>query len=142
MATIDKLDFKVYVDYARRTRLIELVNKDYGLGQSQGIGAQIEVVDIHPRVLELDLLIGLMRQYAPWASFWPPKKFQEQRRPVFMRHRIAPSLGTFSKQDADYETVLNFSPETKEQETEQRILCTCFQQIHTINGWKIGRAHV
>jgi len=135
MATIDKLDFRVHVQYARRTQMVESINKEYRISEASSIPEQIKVVDMYPRFMEIDLLLGMVRSHAPWAMFWPPRKFFSQRRPSFTSYRVLPSLGTLEKQVSDYSKINNYSCRSSKQESEKQAIMSCFQQIDKINGW-------
>ena len=135
MATIDKLDFSVYIQYAKRTEMIEEVNKQYRFHEAFTIPAQIQVMDISPRGLEVDILLGAARCYAPWAFFWPPKKFFAQRRPSFSSYRVVPSLGTLEKQAADYAKICNYPCSSSRQEAEKGAIISCLEVVDKLNEW-------
>ena len=80
MATIDKLDIGIYIQYARRAEYIEGIKSQYHLDQASSIPAQTQVTDLYPKLSELDLLLGVQRSYAPWAYFYPPKSFNLRRK--------------------------------------------------------------
>ncbi|MCB1111300.1 MAG: DUF5399 domain-containing protein [Chlamydiales bacterium] len=135
MATIDKLDISVYNLYAMRTKMIEQINQQYRLSEAGTIPPQTAVMDMYPRLSELDLLLGIVPLHAPWAYFFPPKTFRRIRRSPFAFHRVAPSLGTFEEQEeveAALEQVDCGSPEEKK---EKEILQQAFSQINKINEW-------
>jgi hypothetical protein len=135
MTTIDKLDIGIYVQYARRTQLIEQINQQYHLQDAATIPPQIQMVDLYPKLSELDLLLGIVPVQAPWAYFFPPPKFRFQRRSPFGFFRVAPSLGSFDKEDEDEEKLDQTTCETEEEEKEKQAIKGCFAQIDKINNW-------
>lgn len=142
MATIDKLDIAVHMQYARRMEFVEAVQGQYHLEEARTIPAQTLVVDIYPRLSEMDLLLGVSRTYAPWAYFYPPKGFFKQRRHSFARHRMAPALGSLDKAEADGDLVASIETNTPEEEEEKNLLQAALKQIDEINdliGFVLGR---
>ncbi|MFI5343016.1 MAG: DUF5399 family protein [Chlamydiales bacterium] len=142
MTTIDKLDMGIYVQYAKRTQLIEQINQQYHLDEAASIPAQIRVLDFSPRPLEIDILLGMRIIQTPWAYFFPPPKFQFQRRSPFGFFRVAPSLGSFEKEEDDESVLDEMECETEDEKKEQKVLKSCFAQIGKINEWMgfiIGR---
>lgn len=142
MTTIDRLDLAIHVQYARRTEFIEAVRGQYHLEEADRIPAQAMVVDIYPRVSEMDLLLGVARTYAPWAYFFPPKRFFSQRRTSFSRFRVAPTLGSLEDQDADAAKVAAVVPKSPEEAEEKELISKCLSEIENINeliGFVIGR---
>ena len=99
MTTIDKLDIGIYIQYAKRTTMIEQINQQYHLDEAGSIPAQIQVLDVYPKLTEMDLLLGVGPVQNPWAFFFPPPQFRFQRRSPFGFFRVAPSLGTFEEEE-------------------------------------------
>jgi hypothetical protein len=99
MTTIDKLDMGIYIQYARRTQLIEQINQQYHLDQASSIPPQLSLISLHPRLTEMDILLGVVPVQTPWAHFFPPSQFRFQRRSPFGFFRVAPSLGSFEKEE-------------------------------------------
>lgn len=142
MATIDKLDIAIHIQYAYRTELIEQIREQYHLEEADSIPPQTLVVDIYPRVSEMDLLLGVARAHAPWAYFYPPKRYFSQRRASFASFRVAPSLGSLEKQQADAAKLAAVSCKSPEEEEERTILSRCLEEIENINdliGFVVGR---
>jgi hypothetical protein len=135
MTTIDKLDIGIYVQYARRTQLVEQTNRQYHLQDAASIPPQIQLVDIYPKLTEIDLLLGIVPVQAPWAYFFPPPRFHFQRRSPFGFFRVAPSLGSFDKEDEDEQKLDQTECETEEDEKEKKVIKACFLQIDKINNW-------
>lgn len=135
MTTIDKLDIGIYMQYARRTTLIEQTNQEYHLDQAASIPAQIQVLDVYPKLTEMDLLLGVRIVQNPWAFFLPPSSYRFQRRSPFGFFRVAPSLGSFEEEEEDERKFDEIECETEEEETEKKALKSCFQQIKKINNW-------
>ena len=91
--TIDKFDIGIYIQYARRTQLMEQVLSQYHMREATGVPAQALIVDLYPKLAELDLLLGVATYSTTWAYFYAPKSYTEQRRSPFAFHRIIPILG-------------------------------------------------
>jgi hypothetical protein len=134
MATIDQLDLQVYFQYARWTEYIENVNKEFRLKEAESIPAQTQVVDISPKLSHLDLLLGVAVFMTPWAYFLPPKKFNLQRRSPFSFSRVAPSLGSAEKQEADMARLAGEICQTKEEEVEKAVLLNCLGNLEKLNS--------
>lgn len=135
MTTIDKLDIGIYVQYARRTSMVEATNQEYHLDEAASIPAQIQVLDVYPKLSEMDLLLGVGPVQNPWAFFFPPPKFNFQRRSPFGFFRVAPSLGSFEEEEENEQELDNVECEDEEEENEKKALKGCFEQIKKINGW-------
>ena len=135
MATIDKLDLSVYNLYAVRTRMIEQINQQLRLDQAGSIPPQIQIMDIYPKLTELDILLGIVPLHAPWAYFYPPKDFKTKRRSVFGFSRILPSLGNQELQDQAEQAVASIICRNTDEEQERQALKGCFAQISKINEW-------
>ena len=98
MATIDKLDLSVYNLYAIRTKMIEQTQELYQLDKAGTIPPQTMLVNFYPKMNELDILLGNIAMFTPWAYFYPPRNFRYQRRSPFAFHRVAPTLGLYKEQ--------------------------------------------
>lgn len=135
MATIDKLDLSVYNLYAIRTRMVEQINQQLQLDKAASIPPQTQVMDIFPKLDELDILMGIVPLNTPWAYFYPPQQFRRIRRSPFAFYRVAPSLGSIEDQEKG-EAILDSIPcETPEEEKEKAAIKGCFKQIEQINRW-------
>ena len=135
MTTIDKLDMSVYNLYAVRQRLIEEIDGELRLKEAVTIPPQTQVLDIYPKLSEVDILLGIVPYHTPWAYFYPPRRFRSMRRSPFASYRIAPTLGSLEEQEeteAALEDVVCKSPEEKK---EKAIIQACFKQINEINDW-------
>jgi hypothetical protein len=135
MTTIDKLDIGIYIQYAKRTQLIEQINQQYHLTEAAAIPVQTQLVDLYPKLTELDILLGVVAVTTPWAYFFPPPRFRYQRRSPFGFFRVAPSLGSFEEEAQDMQKLEKIVCETPDQEKEKKVLRNCFAQIEKINGW-------
>lgn len=135
MATIDKLDLNVYNLYAIRTKMIEQINQEMRLDQAASIPPQTQIVDIFPKLTELDLLLGIVPLHTPWAYFYPPQKFRFTRRSPFAFFRVAPTLGSFEDQDESERQLDNIECKTPEEEKEKAAIKGCFKQVAQINRW-------
>ena len=146
--TIDKFDIGIYIQYARRTQLMEQVMSQYHLREATGVPAQALIVDLYPKLAELDLLLGIATLSSPWAYFYAPRSYGSQRRSPFTFHRIIPFMGERNQEDEqkkDEEIIEEMECRTPEEERERKVLKACFQQIEEINsllryiGGRIGQ---
>lgn len=135
MATIDKLDLSVYNLYALRTKMIEQINQEFRLDQAASIPPQTQVVDIYPKLSELDLLLGIVPSNMPWAYFYPPKQYRRRRRSPFAFYRVAPSLGTLSEQEEMEEFIAGLPCSGAEEMQEKEKIQACFKELNKINSW-------
>lgn len=135
MTTIDKLDISVYNLYAIRTKMVEQINQQLRLEEASSIPPQISLVDIYPKLTELDILIGVVPLATPWAYFYPPKEFKFLRRSSFAFYRVAPTLGTLEEQAAEADRIAGYPCKTPEEEKEREIINSCFAQIDKLNNW-------
>ena len=143
--TIDQLDIGIYIQYARRTELIEQVRQQYHLPEAGQVPAQALIVDLYPKLSEMDILLGAASSHAPWAYFFAPKDFASRRRSSFAFSRIMPIFGSKDKEDKDEETLDQTVCHSKEEEEEKSILKTCVHQIKHLSsllhyiGGRIGQ---
>jgi hypothetical protein len=135
MTTIDKLDVGIYIQYARRTNMIEQINQQYHLDEASSIPPQLQVLDFYPKLSEMDILLGVGTVQNPWAFFFPPSQFRYQRRSPFGFFRVAPSLGSFEEEEGNERELDQTECETEEEENEKKALKNCFAQIKKINNW-------
>jgi hypothetical protein len=134
MATIDKLDIGIHNLYARRTELLEEIER-FRLPETSAIPAQLTLVDFYARPSELELLLGNAVPHIQWAEFQEPKKFRTRRRSSFAFYQVAPTLGSREKQDEDERHADETECETAEEEREKTSILACFRQIKQINDW-------
>ncbi len=142
MATIDKLDLSVYNLYAMRTMMIEQIHQRLPLDQASSIPPQTFIVDNFPKLTEIDILLGIVPLFTPWAYFYPPKKFRDRRRSPFSFFRVAPSLGTLAEQENSEKLLDSVECHSPEEEVERAAIKGCFKQMEQINRWMgyiIGR---
>ncbi len=143
--TIDRLDIGIYIQYARRTQLIEQVQQQYNLREASSIPAQALIVDLYPKLSELDLLLGVGTTLAPWAYFFPPKSYSKQRQSPFAFHRVLPSFGDSDAEDEEEKKLSTLVCENPEEEEERGVLLTCIKKIKELNslmkyiGGRIGQ---
>lgn len=135
MTTIDQLDISVYNLYAIRTKMIEQINQQLQLDKASSIPPQTSVVDIYPKLSEIDLVLGVVPLNTPWAYFYPPKTFYRSRRSPFAFFRIAPSLGSLEDQSRDEQTLESVDCRSPEEEKEKAAIRGCFKQMGEINRW-------
>jgi Family of unknown function (DUF5399) len=135
MTTIDQLDLSVYNLYAMRTKLVEQVNSQLRLEEASSIPPQTLVLDIYPKLTELDILLGIVPLNTPWAYFFPPKHFNALRRSPFAFYRVVPSMGSFKDQEEDEQNLNDTEAETEDEKEEKEVLKKCFKQIDKLNSW-------
>lgn len=135
MATIDKLDLNVYNLYAIRTKMVEQINQQLQLDKAESIPPQTSVMNIYPKLTELDILLGIVPLHTPWAYFFPPKQFQSIRRSPFAFFRVAPSLGSLEEQEKEEAILDAIVCSSPEQAKEKAAIKNCFKQIEQINRW-------
>jgi len=146
--TIDKFDVGIYIQYARRTQLIEQVRQQYHVAEAGQVPATALMVDLYPKLKELDILMGTISVGAPWAYFYAPYHFIELRRNPFSFHRIVPSFERKGKrkdqgkkddqdelEEQSQEQVLDaIECVTDEEIREKSIIQACLKQIEEINS--------
>lgn len=142
MATIDKLDISVYSNYALRITLIEEINSQLRMNEAASIPPQLQVIDIYPKLTEMDLVLGLAPLATPWAYFYPPPRYKELRRNPFAFFRVAPSFGALDKEEEHEENLDQEECETEEEEEEKEAIRSCLKQMGKINemiSYIVGR---
>jgi len=151
--TIDNFDIGIYIQYARRTQLVEQVIQQYHLREAGAVSAQALIVDLYPKLAELDLLLGVSTLSTPWAYFYAPKSYSSQRRSPFAFHRVVPIIGEDERErehggqqgKKDEEILEEIPCKSPEDEGERKVLRACFRQIEEINsllryiGGRIGQ---
>jgi len=143
--TIDRLDIGIYVQYARRMQLIEQIQEQYHLKEASNVPAQALIIDLYPKLSELDLLLGVGSTVTPWAFFYPPKEFEFQRRSPFAFHRIIPILVDADAEKQEEEKLDREECSSDEEEEERAVLKTCLKKIRQINellryvGGRVGQ---
>lgn len=135
MTTIDDLDIKIYIQYAQRTQAVEQINRQLRLEEAASIPPQIQMVDLFPKLSEMEILLGVLPVSTPWALFFPPPRYRFQRRSPFGFFRVAPSLGSFEEEERDRKKMDEIECDTEEEKEEKQTLKKCFQQIEKINHW-------
>lgn len=135
MATIDNLDMNIYNLYALRTKMIEQINQQLRLDQASSIPPQTVILDIWPKLTELDLLLGIVPMGTPWAYFYAPQKFRDIRRSPFAFHRIAPSLGSDEEQEEKENEIEEMEVDSEEDKDKKVKILACLKEIKKINSW-------
>lgn len=135
MPTIDNFDISVYIDYARRMQMLEGINRQYHLQDASSIPPQTSVIDLYPKLSELDLLLGVARTYAPWALFLPPQRFLLRRKASFSFSRVAPTFGGEEEEEKYLNLLKTFPCKTKQEQSERESLLGCLNQMNEINDW-------
>lgn len=142
--TIDNLDISIYFQYARRTQLIEQIQEQYSIREAGGVPAQTIIIDLYPKLKELDILLGVAETFAPWAYFYPPPNFSYQRQSPFTFHRVIPILEETGDED-ECEKKLDDEECDSEEEEERGILKRGLKEIRRLNslmryiGGRIGQ---
>jgi hypothetical protein len=137
MTTIDKLDLSVYNLYALRTTMVEQIQSQLRLDLDSSIPPQTHVLNIYPKMTEMEMLLGVTPMNPPWAFFGPPPKLRKRvvRRSPFAFWRVAPALGSYSEQEEDEERLINYVCEDEEEKEEKEAILGCLKQVTKINGW-------
>ena len=143
--TIDHLDIGIYIQYARRTQLLEQVRAQYHLKEAEMIPAQALIVDLYPKLSELEILLGVGTTEAPWAYFIPPTRYSSQRRSPFAFHRILPVFGKQNAENEEEEKLNHIPVSSQEEEEEKLNIRSCLKKIGELDsilrfiGGRIGQ---
>lgn len=135
MPTIDKLPIEIYFEYARHTDTVERIQEEFHLKEASSIPTQTQVVDIFPRRSALDSILEGARVHNPWAYFTAPKKFRFQRRSPFSFSRVAPSLGSEAKLEADIAKLDGLECPSEEEQVEKGVIMKCLERLEKLNSW-------
>lgn len=133
--TIDKLEMSAYLRYAEHSMMVERTNQQWRLDQAGSIPPQISILDVYPKLAELDLLLGISPVVASWAYFFPPPNFMKKRRSPFGVSRLLPSLGDEEEQEEQEHRAASQPCADEEEVEEKNAIMKCFAQISKINGW-------
>jgi hypothetical protein len=144
MITIDNFDITVHNLYAIRTQMIEETRRTLRLDQAASIPPQTLVfTDKAPKLTELDILLGITQELAPYAYFKQPEGFEMGlRRSPFSFSRIAPSFGPREGHSAQEGALLAIVTDSKEEKEEQKDILRLLNTLETLNDWKgyiVGR---
>jgi len=143
--TIDRLDIGIYVQYARRMQLLEQIQQQYHLKEAGNVPAQALIIDLYPKLSELDLLLGIGTTIAPWALFMAPEDFTFQRRSPFAFHRLIPIFGEADAEEKEEKKLDDIECENEEEEQEKSAIRGCLKKIKDLNsmlryiGGRIGQ---
>lgn len=143
--TIDHLDIGIYIQYARRMQMIEQIQQQFHLKEAASVPAQALIVDLYPKLSELDLLLGVGTTIAPWAYFFPPKDFSLQRRSEFAFYRIMPIFGHFDAEEEQEKKLQAIECDSEDEEEEKSAILRCLSKVKDINkllrfiGGRIGQ---
>lgn len=135
MTTIDQLDISIYNLYAIRTRMMEQFSTQIRIAEDHTIPPQTQMVNILPKLTELDILLGVIPVVTPWAYFFPPQRYRFIRRSPFAFHRVAPSLGSLDQHVHDEAKIAQVECHTAEEKQEKETILNCLSQIDKINEW-------
>jgi hypothetical protein len=135
MVTIDNIDIGVYIDYARRTQYVDEFTRQIRLQEAETIPAQLQVINLYPRMTEMDILLGVIPVTTPWAYFFPPKRFLSQRRSAFTFSQVAPLVTSFEKAGDIEKKLEELECEDEEEEEEKKSLLRCLRQVKKLNSW-------
>lgn len=142
MATIDQLDLSVYSNYALQITLKEQIYSQLRMTEASSIPPQLQLVDISPKLSELDLVLGIVPLATPWAYFYPPQRYRDLRRNPFAFFRVAPAFGSLDKDEEEKEKLDQIVCEDEKEEEEKAILKKCLGQMNKINemiNYIVGR---
>jgi hypothetical protein len=143
--TIDRLDIGIYIQYARRMQLVEQIEAQYHYKDATTIPASALIVDLYPKLTELDLLLGVGTTLAPWAYFYPPNAFSAQRRSAFAFHRLAPIFGKSDAEILEEKKLDEIECSSDEEESEKSAIRGCLKKLKELNelvryiGGRIGQ---
>ena len=135
MVTIDNIDIGVYIDYARRTQYVDEFTRQIRLQEAESIPPQLQVIYLFPRMAEIDILLGVIPVTTPWAFFFPPKNFRNQRRSAFTFSQIVPHVNPFGSDESEEDRLDKIECDSEEEEEEKKVLLTCIKQIKKLNSW-------
>lgn len=135
MATIDNLDVSIYNLYAVRAKLIEDINFEFHFEDASYIPPQTTLIDLYPKLTELDILLGIAPRGGSWAFFYPPKNISHMRKSPFTPSRIMPSLGEEEDCKKTLENLRNKHCRDGEEEREKEVLLNCIHQVGRLNEW-------
>lgn len=143
MPTIDQLDIKIYVQYAKTATAVEQINNQFHLPDAASVPPQTRVVDIYPKLTELELLLGVTPfLHKPYAHFVEPRGFAHQRWSPFTFGQIAPLLGPLEKQLKLRKKLRKVKCGKKRHAHDRDALVDCLEEVDEINnqlGFIIGR---
>jgi hypothetical protein len=137
MTTIDKLDIGIYIQYARRTQMIDDMNRQIRLQEADTIPAQLQLLNIYAKPSEMDILLGVITVTTPWAYFFPPKNYSLQRRSPFTFAQIAPIFTIFGddEKESDEDKLNKLACSSPDEEEEKKTMIRCLQNLKKINSW-------
>lgn len=119
--TIDNLGIETYTKYAQdQAQLDEKI-----ITESRFIPYEAEMdVTLPSFASEFDLLLETNRRNSPWADFFAPPYYFEQKKRLF-RFQIIPSLGSDEKKESQFDRI-----KRKVKEDEER------HQAHPPESWE------
>jgi hypothetical protein len=143
MATIDQLDIRIYVQYAKRASQVEQIQREYHLTDATSVPPQTRVVDIYPKLTELELLLGVSPfLHKPWAHFAAPEQFDTQRWSPFAFGQVAPMLGSLEKQNLLRKKLKEKKGKGRRNRKRRNAILDCLDEVDELNtmlGFIIGR---
>jgi hypothetical protein len=114
--TIDNLGIDASNRYAEDQKLLD---KDL-LQEARGIPRQTEVdVTVPYFASELELLLDLQTKVLPWAEFYAPLKYGEQKKRLFT-YQVVPSLGSEDRQESQAQKILAKIKERAEKREKEK----------------------
>jgi len=100
--TIDNLGVEVSTRYAQDQKQLD----QKLIKESRGISTQTEIDVTMPSFSsELEALLQLQARTLPWADFYAPDKYNEQKKRLFTFQAV-PSLGTEDKKESQAQKIL------------------------------------
>ncbi|HSX04760.1 MAG TPA: DUF5399 family protein [Rhabdochlamydiaceae bacterium] len=113
--TIDNLG----VDISTRYALDQERAAESFMKEARGIPSQTQIdVTIPSFTSEFEHLFGLGLSNAPWADFFAPSRYYEQKKRLFSQ-RLIPILGTPDKTDAELQRITNLGKVVRKEEGEK-----------------------
>lgn len=143
--TIDRLDIGIYIQYARRIQLLEQVQEQFHTKDATSVPASALIIDMYPKLSELDLLLGVGTTRTPWGYFLPPQNFSVQRHSAFAFHRLAPIFGSMDAEATEEKKLENVETSSEEEEEEKLLILGCIKKMKELNallryiGGRIGQ---
>ncbi len=137
MTTIDKLDIQLYFNYAYRIEMVEKINQQYRLDLAASIPPQTYLLDINPKLSELDLLLGVVPVLTPWAYFFPPQTFKNQRKSPFTFSQVLPGLDDQTSDMEEEDRIEEVACSSIEEKNEKAAILGFIKQKRKLNEWLI-----
>jgi hypothetical protein len=124
--TIDNLGIEVSTRYAEDKRVLD----ETLVKEARAVSAQTEITVMAPSFpSEVEALLRIERTHLPWANFFPPEHYFEQRKPLFS-FQLVPSMGTEDKKESQTQKILS---KTGVEDRSKKILTSLLNTIGTFD---------